>query len=612
MPKINARKLRTNLHGFGQAVNVISTGRWIFFCIIVGVIAGLSSLIFSYLLHVFQDYTISQWAGIFVPEPGGESLKGATDQIVSGNPVMHFSTNWPILVLPALGGIVSGFLVFTFAPSAEGHGTDAVIKAYHHNNGLIKPRVPIVKLIASAFTIGTGGSAGKEGPIAQIVAGASSWLSTKINLTPRERKMLMMAGMGAGIGSIFKAPIGGAIFSSEVLYKKDMESEGLMASIISAIVGYSVYASFTGWEPIFSFKPVHFQRPAELPLYIILALIVMVAGIIYTKTFYGVKDLFEKIHIPNHFKPAIGGLVVGIIGFFFPAILGSSYGYLQAALDGHLALSFMLALAVLKIIATSFTINSGGSGGVFAPSLVIGGLIGGAFGYAMQAMFPALVTNPEGYVLVGMASFFAGSANVPIASTILITEMSESYGLIVPLLFASAIAYIGAQNWSIYIQQIEDRFASTSHRGEFLNEVLENIKVRSAFRRIRNMPVVNHRSTVKEILDAFTNAETLVLPVENDESKVVGMLSLYDVRNLINQEATTDLIIAADIMYPPQAVHLNDPLSKAFDYFIMSGEPEIPVLKNGSETEFIGTISERGFLIAYEKAVKEEPEETEA
>jgi len=609
MPKINSRKLRTNLYGFSQAVNVVTTGRWILLCILVGIVAGLSSIVFSYLISHLQDLSLSGWAGFSLPEPGGESITGNSAESVTGNIILTFSQNWPVIVLPAIGGLISGFLVFTWAPEAKGHGTDSVIKAYHHNKGIIKPIVPVIKIIASAFTIGTGGSAGKEGPIAQIVAGFGSFLSQKINLSEKERKILVMAGIGAGIGSIFKAPIGGAIFSSEVLYRKDMESDGLMASIIAAIVGYSIYASVSGWEPMFSFQPVHFQKPLELPLYILLAILIMVAGIIYTKIFYKTEEIFDRFKISNYYKPAIGGLLVGIMGFFYPSVLGSSYGFLQAALHGNLAISFMLILAILKILATSLTISSGGSGGVFAPSLVIGGLIGGAFGFAAQAMFPGLVTTPEGFVLVGMASFFAGAANVPIASTILITEMSESYGLLVPLLFASAIAYIGAQSWSIYKQQLEDRFASQSHRGQFMSDVLENVKVRSAYRRVHNMPIVNFKCHVRDIIDAFTTAETLVLPVENDQGKIVGLISLYDVRALLDEE-NNDLIIAADIMYHAKSLHLNDPLNKAFDQFIETGLPEIPVLKHGKENEFIGTLSERGFLIAYERAIKSDEYET--
>lgn len=599
MLKINSKKLRTNLHDLGKAVNVITTGRWLFYCIIIGICAGIFATTFSYLLEIIQEFTIQHMAGINLAKPAGDSgisLLMFPEALIRA---ISFHQRWLIILLPTAGGLISGYLVFTFAPEAEGHGTDAVIRSFHHNKGYIRPVVPFVKLVASVFTIGTGGSAGKEGPIAQIVAGIGSYMGTKLKMSASERKIWLTAGIGAGIGTIFKAPIGGAIFASEVIYSKDFESESLVASIISAIVGYSIYASIDGWDPIFSFNTLKFTNPYELFWFILLALVVMVAGMIYTKVFYGTKDLFDKINIPPHVKPAIGGLLVGCIGYFFPAVLGSSYGYLQEALNGHLALTFMLTLAALKIIATSFTISSGGSGGVFAPSLVIGGLLGGVFGAGLQHIYPGMM-GPEAYVLVGMAAFFAGAANVPVAATIMITEMCKSYGLLVPLIFASAIAYLGAQNWSIYIEQLENRFSSASVRDNFLSNVLQRLKVRTAFRRIPNMPVISHRCKASEILDRFTEADAITLPVANDEDEIVGMISLYDVRALIRQDVG-DVIIAADIMVPPKLLHLSDPFNVAFEYFRESGEPELPVLKPGSTNKFIGVLSEREFLLSYER-----------
>lgn len=600
MLKFNTRKFRTNLHDLGKAVNVITTGRWIFYCILVGVLAGLAALLFSLSLDAVEEITLNQLAGIDLPEPGGEHNLIKVKMPVLFQGTISIQSYWLIVILPAIGALVSGLLVYHFAPEAEGSGTDSVIRAFHKNKGRIKPAVPIVKLLASSFTIGTGGSAGREGPIAQIGAGIGSYLSDTFKLSERERKILLMAGMGAGIGAIFKAPIGGALFAIEVMYRKDMESEGVVATIISSIIGYSVYASFDGWDSIFTFQSLSFTNPYELPLYIILALIVMVAGIIYAKIFSKVREQFQKLEIPRYVKPALGGLLVGGVAFFFPAILGSGYGHLQAALNGNLTISFMLLLVVLKMIATAFTVQSGGSGGVFAPSLVIGGLLGGVVGLGVNTLFPGTLANPAAFVLVGMGSFFAGAANVPVSSTILITEMSKSYGLIVPLIFASVIAYLGAQNWSIYQEQIEDRQASTAYRGAFLQDVLKSVRVRSAYQRVKNLQVVNIRNNTHQILQIFGRSETLVLPVENDEKKIVGMVSLYDVRSLLSEELE-NIIIAADLMGPPRFLRMNDPLSKAFNYFLETGEPELLVLHPGKANGFIGVLSERDFLLAYER-----------
>ncbi|MCW9706429.1 chloride channel protein [Fodinibius salsisoli] len=598
MFSINSRKLRTNLHDLGQAVNMIITGRWLFYCVIIGILAGLFALLFNFLFELIQEVAIHQLAGTVITHPDNERI--FEDFIL---PLDFFAIEqpWLLFFLPALGGLISGLIVYKFAPQARGHGNDAVIEAYHSSVDL-KSNIPFTKLLASVFTIGTGGSAGKEGPIAQIGAGIGSYVSKKLDMGVRERRIFMMAGLAAGIGAIFKAPIGAALFSSEVLYRSDFESEGLVAGVISSIISYSVYASVTGWESIFSFQPVSFSNPYELPLFILLAVIVMVAGILYTKIFNGIKTLFDKVSLPFYLKPMVGGLLVGIIGFFFPAVLGTSYGSLQAALHGNLTIPFMLTLVVLKMVATSFTIQSGGSGGVFGPSLVIGGLLGGVLGYTIEMIAPGTITSPEAFVLVGMASFFSAVANVPVSSTILISEMSKSYGLIVPLIFASAVAYLGAQSWSIYKQQLENRFSSTSYRDDFLSEVMQHLKVRSAFQKAKYMPVINHRWRASQILDEFSRADSLILPVDNDDGDIIGMISLYDVRMLLQKEVG-DVIIAADIMVPPKLLKLNDSFSTALDYFRESGEPELPILRPGSENQFIGVLSEREFLLKYEQAM---------
>ncbi|MGM0588733.1 MAG: chloride channel protein [Bacteroidota bacterium] len=599
MFKFNSRKFRTNLYDWGQAVNVITTGRWIFYCIIIGVLGGLAALLFNTLLEIIQQIALTDLTGIQVPKPGGEKPIGLFHFPDSWRALLSLNYRWLIVIIPALGGLLSGYLVFKFEPNAKSQGENAVIRAFHHENGYISSRVPIIKLLASTLTIGTGGSAGKEGPIAQIVAGIGSYIGTKLKMSEQERKILLMAGVGAGVGAIFKAPIGAALFSAEVFYRKDFETEGLVASIISSIIGYSVYASVTGWDPIFTFDQVMFTNPYELPLFILLSLVVMVFGVIYTKLFEPIKSLFNRIHIPRVYKPALGGLAIGIGALFFPAILGSSYGYLQLALDGSLSINFMLALAIFKMLATTITIQSGGSGGVFAPSLVIGGLLGGVMGYGFNELYPGMIDMPEAYVLVGMAAFFAGAANVPVSATIMITEMSRSYGLLVPLIFASSIAYLGAQNWSIYKEQLADRLDSSSFRDSFLSDMMKNVKVRDTYKRIQNMPVINQRWTVDAILDAFGQIDTLILPVENDQHTIVGMISLYDVRDLLRQDVP-GVIIAADIMVPPRMLHLNDTLGEAIEFFKETGEPELPVLQHGSTNTFMGVLNERSFLLNYD------------
>lgn len=369
MFNINSRKLRTNLHDFGEAVQVITTGRWILYCLVIGIICGACALLFSFMLDFISQFAIRDLAGVSTPLPGNHAAP-------SGQGILYefsnlFVLHWRalIVVIPAAGGLIAGYLIYRFAPEAKGHGNDAVIRSFHKNKGNIRPSVPLVKMIASAFTIGTGGSVGKEGPIAQVGAGIGSFFATKMNMSTGERKIILMAGMAASIGAIFKAPIGSALFVTEVFYVNDYESEGLVASIIASIIGYSTYAIVDGWEPIFTFQSITFNNPLELPLFIVLALVAMIVGMIYTRTFHGTGRFFDGLSMPAYLKPALGGLMVGAVAWFYPAVLGTSYGFLQAALSGNLTITFMSVLVVLKIITTSVTIQSGGSGGIFGPHI---------------------------------------------------------------------------------------------------------------------------------------------------------------------------------------------------------------------------------------------------
>ena len=255
------------------------------------------------------------------------------------------------------------------------------LTAFHNKDGYIRRRVPLIKLIASAITIGSGGSAGREGPVALIGAGFGSTIADIFKLDARDRRIALAVGIGAGIGSIFKAPLGGALISAEILYRRDFEFETLLPSFIASIVGYSVYASWSGWAPVFSINTAFtFSHPGQLLGFAILGVVCGLFGILYGRTFYWIRDFFRALKLPNYIKPAIGGLIVGVIGVFLPQILGMGYGWVQFAINGNTAilpLGIMIAVLFGKILATSLSVGSGGSGGVFAPGLVIGGMVGG-------------------------------------------------------------------------------------------------------------------------------------------------------------------------------------------------------------------------------------------
>lgn len=601
MGKFRSSYFNRKILKLGNQVNVVLTGKWLFLSFAVGAMAGISALLFTFALDSTTHFLLYDLAGYKYPTPSGQAHD--LEYVFSLSNAFEVGRPWLIIFLPAIGAGLAGLLATKFAPEAKGGGTDAVIKAYHYQKGVIKWYVPYVKFFASVLTVGSGGSAGREGPIGQISGGLASFMSTKLGLSEKERKILLLAGLGAGIGAIFQCPIGGAIYSAEVLYKKDIESEGLMPSIIASIIAYSVFSSISGWKTVFTFDAVRFEDPMELPFYILLSVLLTIVAIFYTRFYNGIKvSFFDKMVIHDNYKPVIGGLLVGLIAVKFPAVLESSYGYLQEGLNGHLPIWFMITLAFFKIITTTLTIKSGGSGGIFAPTLVIGGLLGGAYGLGMDQLFPDMINDPRGFILVGMAAFFASVEKVPIAATIMITEMSGSYELIIPLIFASSISYIGSQNWSLYTVQLDTKLDSPSYRGEFLTDAMDMVKVRAAFKPVKNMPILQLYDDVTSILKTFTTSELLVLPVKNAEKELMGLISLADLRSLLNQEESK-WIVAADIMTPLYVLHLNDSITKAFHIFKDSNHPEIPVLAHGSDNVVIGVLTERSFLIAYEKGL---------
>ncbi len=498
--------------------------------ILVGVVSGLGAFFFYTLLELSTKVFLTGMGG-FEPYPASGDVEVL--------PWSFDSTNIPLFLIPAIGGLLSGILVYRFAPEAEGHGTDAVIRSFHRLKGDIRGRVPIIKTIASAITIGSGGSAGREGPIAQIGAGFGSAIGKILKLSDRDRRVLLICGVAGGIGSIFQSPLGGALFGIEVLYKRDYEVEALIPAFTSSIVAYTVYDVILGYTNhipfgtlrIFSVPDLRIHSPLEMFLYLFLGVIAGVTGLLYIRSFYTIHDLFKKLKITPYLKPAIGGLITGIIGMLIPGVMGMGYGYVQLAIDGRLALSFIFAFIFAKIIATSFTIGSGGSGGVFAPSVVIGGMLGALLGHFFNSIIPDIVVTPESYVLVGMAAFVSAAAKTPMAAIIMVMEMSGGYNLLPALMVSSIVAYKITGNNSIYSEQVSTRVDSPAHRAEMLIDVLENVKVRDAMVPADKVISVKPGMSVLELLELIESTGHLGYPVIKN-GHLIGIVTFEDVERV--------------------------------------------------------------------------------
>jgi len=593
------KKWFETIAGKDSSVNIALAGKRVFYFALIGIIAGLGSILFHYLCQLGSHFFMDLIAGYRPPSPAGEYHLIPS----SGTSFNRLA----LLFLPAFGGILSGWLVYTFAPEAEGHGTDAAIDAYHKKGGFIRSRVPLIKTIASALTLTTGGSGGREGPIAQIGAGFGSFLATKLNLSDRQRRIMMAAGIGAGVGSIFRAPLAGALFAAEVLYRDpEFESDVIIPAGISSVVAYCVFCLVFGWGSLFESPDYRFSNPLELGPYIVLAFVLAGTGFLYIKSFYGVTALFKSWNIPNHIKPAIGGVCTGIVGFFLPQTLSFGYGFAQKALDNELTIPFLFFLAFGKIITTSFSIGSGGSGGVFGPSIVIGGAIGGVVGKLFHLIMPGIVTAPGAFVVVGMAGFFTAVSNTPVSTIIFVSEMTNSYHLLLPSLLVCSLSYLAAQKWTIYQKQVKNRISSPAHAGEFFVDILQTIKVGDLMHLVKKVELIPQDMTFLDFKRYFSETKQHYFPVMDNNKRLVSIFSSTDVRAVLFSKEIEHLVLMQDVGASNIiVVTKSDDLNTALQKFTTKNIDSLPVVEEDDHGILLGMLNRREVIAFYNQQVQQ-------
>ena len=551
--------------------------KWVFLGLLIGIVAGLGAIVFFAAIDFATQAFLGQLAGYDPPSPRGEGVTMVTD----------VARPWVLPLVVGLGGLLSGIIVFSLAPEAEGHGTDAAIDAFHQRAGRIRSRIPAIKLVASAITIGSGGSAGREGPTAQIAAGFGSWLGTALHLTAEDRRVALAVGVGAGIGAIFKAPLGGALLSAEILYLRDFELEALIPGLIASVVGYTIFASWSGWEPVFGTGlGFQFDSPETLVWYAALGVAAGLVGIVYVRMFYGTRDLFHRIPILPHLKPALAGLLVGTIAIWFPQVLSMGYGWLQLAIEGNtteLATTTMLALILLKIVATSLTIGSGGSGGVFAPGLFVGGMLGGGLWQMLHGHVPGLPPDSEPFVVVGMGALFGGIAKAPMAVMLMVAEMTGEFTMIVPAMIATSISYLITGSTTIYESQVPTRGDSPAHRGEFAIPLIQAVTVGQA---MSDALVVTPITTIAQAFELTRGDRQQVVAVL-DAGRLVGAVSAEDMVTIEDKTRTV-----RDVMRPVDLIaYPGDSLHTAFQRMIRSNVEGMLVVARANPESVVGFIS---------------------
>jgi H+/Cl- antiporter ClcA len=531
--------------------------KWLALGILIGVIAGLGAIVFYQALRGATQLLLSGVAGYQPPGTVGEG---------GGPGSARFAHWWLIPVLTCAGGLVSGVLVFWLAPEAEGHGTDAAIDAVHRNPRTIRSRAVVVKLIASAVTIGSGGSGGREGPTAQISAGFGSLLARTLDLSAEDGRIAVSVGIGSGIGAIFGAPLGGAVLAADIVYRDDFEVEALIPGLITSIVGYTVFGFAVGFTPLFGYAApgYEFHQPIQLGWFAIIGVLAGAVGLLYSAAFYRVVELTARVPGPRMLKPAIGGLLVGLLALALPHVLGTGYGWVQHALTrpGLLSISLwvVLLLPFAKILATSLSIGTGGSGGIFGPGMVIGAFVGAAVWRLLEPIAPGVPDSPAPFVVVGMMACFGSIARAPLAMMLMVAEMTGSLTILTPAMVAVGLAYLIVRraDRTIYRSQPRNREQAQTARLRLGLPLLARVPVAEAMATPRL--VLSDSTTVAEALSELDAAGVRGAPVIDDDGRFVGRVDRVTLA-----EAAQDDPVSRSVDRAAPSVSISVNLDQAVD-----------------------------------------------
>lgn len=578
--------------------------RWLAYGVAVGLAAGLAASAYFAAVEWLQGFLLRHLAGMPLPSPSGERLF----HMAQGDP-----RPWLVPLFGLLAGLSTGFFIQRYVPetvTAGTDGTDATTRAFHRAGGLVPPRVPVIRGLASILTIASGCSAGREGPIAQIGGGVGSWLAQRLKLSARERRILLLAGAAGGMGAIFRAPLGGALTAVEVVYREDFEAEAILPAVMSSVTAYSVFTFCFGSEAILAAPAFQFRDPRELLFYALMAVACSGAAYLFMGSFRACKTrLFaparERLGIM--WTLGLGGLLAGVVGALFPSALAGGYGWLEMALLGQIPVMLLVGMVLAKTLATSLSIGSGMSGGMFAPALFVGGLSGGVVGQLAHARWPDIAPEPGSYVLVGMAAFFSGIAKAPIGPLVMVCELSRGYGLLAPLMLSSALCIALCRRVSLYDNQVESKFDSPAHAADATVNVLEKTVV--AGRYMPCLPVVLEAgSTLRVMADLMRNSPARTFPVRGPDGRLCGLVELHKARALVFREELHDLVVARDIMGPLFFVTPDEDVYSALLKFVESGCAQLPVLAAtvGGEGDgrLLGVLNRRAVFRAYAEGVQ--------
>ncbi len=556
--------------------------------LIVGIGAGLGAVLFRRLIDWIHNFAYSDIAGIFA--------------------------EWyplHLIIIPALGGAIVGPLVYYFAREAKGHGVPEVMEALELRGGKIRPRVVVVKALASSVCIASGGSVGREGPIAQIGSALGSFVGQTLKLSEERVRTLVACGAAGGIAATFNAPIAGAVFALEVLLRR-FGSVYFGAVVISAVTADVIAHYFEGDSRTFLTPEYTMQSPWELLLYTLMGFIAALAAVGFSRLLYFSEDIWGLIRIPEPTKPLFGGILLGLLGIVsyqidgFPRVFGVGYETIENTLFSQLTLQVTFGLLLLKLVATTLTLGSGGSGGIFAPSLFMGAMLGASFGQIAPTIFPEIVAPSGAYALVGMAAFFGGVAHAPITAILILFEMTGDYQIILPLMLSTVLSTIVAKNLSpdsIYTLKLKRRGVELSEDTQAIDlmqgvtaEIAMNCETEAV---PLDLPLV-------ELMSTFSSTHYHALPVVQNETELVGLITINELDQL-RSKGTLESKTIADILTfnNPATIRPHEPVWMALRHLEDQGEGCVPVVSETGKNILLGVLRRIDIIRAYNKAVSQ-------
>lgn len=506
---------KTNISRIVQPIEKIAKSDIILLnglAIFVGISCGFIAVFFRILISFFRN--LMMYGKFHISIESGSPLD---------SPLGAF-----MILIPAIGGVLVGIIVSAFAKEAKGHGVPEVMTAVISRGGRIRPRVTLVKTIASAICIGSGGATGREGPIVQIGAATGSSIGQFFKLGGNFTIILVGCGAAGGIAATFNTPIAGVIFAIEIVLT-EFKTKSFIPLVVSSVMATIVSRIFLGSSPAFKVPPYSFQNPIELAFYFLLGIIAALVGILMIKTLYGLEDLFENWKFPEWIKPAVGGLIIGILFFKFRYVMGVGYETMDKVFNQNLPFILMAILIFAKILGVSLTLGSGGSGGVFAPALFVGCMLGGSFGYLVHSSFPDITGTYGAYAMVGMAALFAAVSRATLTAIIVIFEMTLDYHIILPLMFAcviaDAISYLLIPQETIYTKKLVQKGIKASQ--DMSSDQLSSISIKEVM--TSRITSVSEEHTASDIQALIYQTKHHGFPVMNTQGRIIGMITEEDI-----------------------------------------------------------------------------------